>query len=386
MASSTQDHQHHFPTAIGTTSAPPPTPSTTQPNFTSTSDSSATDLLSRLLHRLPPTLSNTPLLLRRRSSLATTTSTTTSPPSLPFPELNSSLSTTLPSISELGFFQLTNHSIPSDLARAAESDSISLFNLPRHLKHQHFPRIWPLGFDDDDNEEEEDTGAGDSLILDSSCSTDSSELSLNSLREFTREMEKIGFAVVEALFSAMGLQNPAGDDPAGLSSLVWVSNSSGFTDSKLDGSGKFYPYVIGLHYQFRSKSCSLLADPGWVSVSSLMDSILVTLGDIAQVWSNGKLKKIRGKPTYNMEEGTNSLPLSMSFLVTLPLESTVSPLYPRVLISNHGDTKDHKKLKEDGDCETNQVNTFNSFSFEDYAWRVYHERVPLKDPLDRYRV
>lgn len=92
---------------------------------------------------------------------------------------------------------------------------------------------------------------------------------------------------------------------------------------------------------------------------------------------------MRGKPALSMEEGNNSSPLtSMSLLVTLPLESTVSPLYPRVVISNH----DNKNQNEDEDCESNEVNTFNSFSFEDYAWRVYHERVPLKDPLDRYRI
>ncbi|KAI3517448.1 hypothetical protein L1887_16663 [Cichorium endivia] len=376
MASSTHNHQQLFPTVNGTTSAPPPTP-----NFTSTSDSAATDLLSRLLHRLPPTLSNsTPLLLRRRSSLATTT---TSPSVVPFPDLNSSLSTALPSVSELGFFQLTNHSIPSELARAAESDSLSLFNLPRHLKHQYFPRSWPLGFDDDD---EEDTGAGDSLFLDSSCSTDASDLSMSSLREFTREMEKIGLAVVEALLCAMGLQNPARDDPAGLCSLMWVSNSSDSPDEKLIGSGKFYPYLVGLHYQYRCQSCSLLADPGWVSVSTQMDSILVTLGDIAQVWSNGKLRKVRGKPALSVEEGNNSSSLSMSLLVTLPLESTVSPLNSRVAISNHGDNDDHENSNQDGDCEIEEVNSFNSFSFEDYAWRVYHDRVPLKDPLDRYRI
>lgn len=188
-------------------------------------------------------------------------------------------------------------------------------------------------------------------------------------------MEKIGLAVVEALLCAMGLQNPAGYDPDRICSLMWVSNS----DDKMVGSGQVYPYVIGLHYQFRTQSCSLLSDSGSVSVSVPMDSILVTLGDIAQVWSDGKLKKVRGNPTLSMEEGNMSSPLSMSLLVTLPLESTVSPLNPRVMISNHGEN-------QDGDCEKNEVNVFNSFSFEDYAWRVYHERVPLKDPLDRYRI
>ncbi|KAI3817823.1 hypothetical protein L1987_11621 [Smallanthus sonchifolius] len=356
MASSAQDHQQHFPTARGATSAPPPTPSTSQPNFTSTSDSAATDLLSRLLHRLPPSLSNTggtPLLLRRRSSLAATS--TTSPPAIPFTDLNSSLSSTLPTVSELGFFQLTNHLLPSELARSAESDSVSLFNLSSHQKHQHFPRIWPLGFDDDD---EDDTGAGDSLFLDSSCSTDESELPLSSLREFTRGMEKIGLAVVEALSCAMGLRTPVQDDPAAVSSLMWISDISSSLGDKMAGSGRFYPYVVGLHYQIRSQSCSLLTDTGLVSVLSEKDSILITLGDIAQVWSNGKLKKVRGKPSLSMEEGSDTSSISMSLLVTLPLESTVSPLLPRAVISIDGDT-DHDNQNEDYHEEASEERWFN---------------------------
>ncbi|MFS7961146.1 putative isopenicillin N synthase [Helianthus anomalus] len=382
MASSTQDHHHqHFPTSIATTSAPPPTPSTT--TNTSTSTSSATDLLSRLLHRLPPSLSTTtgttPLLLRRRSSL----STTTSPPTIPFTDLTSTLSSTLPTISELGYFQLTNHPIPSELARSAESDSATIFNLSSHQKHQHFPTTWPLGFDDDDDDDDE---TQHSLLLDLACSTESSsELGLSSLREFTREMEKVGLAVVDALTCAVGLRNPGLDDPDSVSTLMWISESCSDFGGKMCGSGRFYPYVVGLHYQIRSRSCSLLTDSGLVSVLPEMDSILITLGDIAQVWSNGKLKKVRGKPTLSMEEGSDASSLSMSLLVTLPLESTVSPLIPRALISNNSGTDDQEDENKDVHEEFSEVRLFSSFSFEDYAWRVYHERVPLKDPLDRYR-
>ncbi|KVI04843.1 gibberellin 2-beta-dioxygenase 4 [Cynara cardunculus var. scolymus] len=375
MASSAQNHQQHFPA----TSAPPPTPSITSTSTsTSTSDSAVTDLLSRLLHRLPPTLSDTPILLRRRSLLA---ATTTSPLVISFPDLNSSLSSTLTSVSESGFFQLTNHSIPSELARSAESDSLSLFNLPRHQKHQHFPRSWPLGFDADD---EDDTGAGESLFLDSFCSTDSSELSLNSLREFTQEMEKIGLAVVEALSCAMGLQNPARYDPSSVCSLMWISDSSSSPGDTMAGSGKLYPYVVGLHYQIRSQKCSLLADSGSVSISTQMDSILVTLGDIAQVWSNGKLSKVKGKPILSMEESTS---VTMSLLVTLPVESTVSVL-SRVLTRGHGDTDTECNVNQNQDHygETSEESKFSSFSFEDYAWNVYHDRLSLKDSLHRYRI
>lgn len=86
-----------------------------------------------------------------------------------------------------------------------------------------------------------------------------------------------------------------------------------------------------------------------------------------------------------MEEGSDSSSLSMSLLLTLPLESTVSPLLPRAVITSHGDIDHEDNENQDGHDETRDESMFTSFSFEDYAWRVYHERVPLKDPLDRYR-
>ncbi|XP_076890966.1 uncharacterized protein LOC143542213 [Bidens hawaiensis] len=370
-SSSTQDHQQPFPT-----SAPPPTPSTT--TLSSTSDSAATDLLSRLLHRLPPSLSNsatTPLLLRRRSSLSTTT---TSPPIISFTDVKSSILSNLPVISQLGFFQLVNHLILPELANLAESDSADIFNLSTHQKQQYFPRHWPLGFDDED----EDEGDADSVFLDSVCSTESTELTLSSLREFTKEMNKVGLAVVEVLTCALGIRCLGLDDPGAVNSLMWISDVNNDLGEKMVGSGRFYPYVVGLHYQMRKQCCNLLTDTGFVPVSCEVGSILVTIGDIAQVWSNGKLKKVWGKPSLSIEEGGNNATLSMSLLVTLPLESTVSPLFPRAEIGGTNQTENHEKDVQE---ETTRERRFNSFSFEDYAWRVYHERVPLKDPLDRFR-
>ncbi|KAJ0718873.1 hypothetical protein HanLR1_Chr08g0275511 [Helianthus annuus] len=86
-----------------------------------------------------------------------------------------------------------------------------------------------------------------------------------------------------------------------------------------------------------------------------------------------------------MEEGSDASTLLMSLLVTLPLESTVSPLIPRALISNNGGTDHQEDENKEVHEECSEERLFSSFSFEDYAWRVYHERVPLKDPLDGYR-
>ncbi|PWA39072.1 2-oxoglutarate (2OG) and Fe(II)-dependent oxygenase superfamily protein [Artemisia annua] len=380
MASSTQNHQqHHFPNT--TTSAPPPTPSTTHPN--PATSSAATDLLSRLLNRLPPTLSATPL--RRKSSL---TPTTISPPIIPYTDLNSTISTTLHSISELGYFQLTDHPIPPHLAHTAQKESLSIFKLSRQEKKHHFSKNWPIGFtnnNEDEDHEDEDDDSTESLFLDSDSLSDSSdEFSLSSLHGFMHAMEKVGLSVVEGLTCAMGLVKDGTD---GVCSLLWLGDNEGGDQMLGSGSGKFYPYVVGLHYMFSSGRCGLLSDSGLVSVKTEVDSILVTVGDIAQVWSNGKLKKVRGKPTISMEEGHTSSSLSMSLLVTLPLESTVSPLLPRaVVISNHDDTDDNDNQNQDDQNESIEESMFSSFSFEDYAWRVYHERVHLKDPLDRYRI
>ncbi|KAE9451502.1 hypothetical protein C3L33_16600, partial [Rhododendron williamsianum] len=363
MASSThKHHHHHLPTPHPTTAAPPPTPSTQHPNTRSTSDTADADALSLLLHRLPPTLS-------LPARLSPTPKATLSPPLITTLSLQNpdSLSSLLSASSQHGFFQLTNHSVLPHLARSAESDSLSLFTLPRNQKRLHFPQNWPLGFDCDDDEGE-DNGT-ESFCFDSTCSTESTELSLASLGEFTREMEKVGLEVVEALSCAVGFGNPLREDPTRVCSLMWVSEGSAGDEPV--GSGKFYPYAVGLHYQIRCQRYSLLADSGSVSV-----------------WSNGKTKKVRGRPIPCLENGgKNAGCISMSLLVTLPLEATVSPLLiPR---STPADAKDSRvDHNEDGgsSSSTDTLIAFNSFCFEDYAWRVYHERLPSKDPLDRYRV
>lgn len=272
MASSTHKQHQLLPNLHGgATSAPPPTPST-HPNNNLLSTSDAADALSRLLHRLPPNLS---LPTTRRSSSAATC-----PPSLSFSSLTPN--DFLSSVSQLGFAQLTDHSVPSELANSAESEALALFDLPRDQKESLFPKNWPLGYEggDDDDEEEDENGDGlaESFRLDSSCST---ELALDSLRQFARALEKLGLKIVDVLTEALGVENPVGDDPNRLCSVLWVSEC--LHGTKPGSSGGFYPFVVGLQYQIRCQKHSLLSDSGWVSVLPHVDSILVTVGDIAQV-------------------------------------------------------------------------------------------------------
>lgn len=270
MASSTQEQQHqllqnHF---NGATSAPPPTPSSTPNNLFSTSD--AADALSLLLNRLPPTLS----LPTRRSS-----SSATCPPSLSISSLTPN--ELLSSVSQLGFVQLTDHSVPSELVNSAESEALALFNLSRDQKESWFPKNWPFGYEasDDDDEDERVT---ESFRFDSLCSTESSnELVLDSLREFARALEKLGLNIIDVLMKALGIENPVENDPTRFISVMWVLEC--LSGNKPGLSGGFYPFIVGLQYQIKAQKHSLLSDSGWVSVLPHVDSILVTVGDIAQV-------------------------------------------------------------------------------------------------------
>ncbi|KAJ7963961.1 gibberellin 2-beta-dioxygenase 1 [Quillaja saponaria] len=285
--SSAHKQEHHQPNMYGgATPAPPPTPSTQPNNLLSMSDVADALSLSRLLHRLPPNLS----LPTRRSSTAT------SPPTI-------SLSSQFPSIlnqlhssaSQLGFFQLTDHSIPSELANSAESEALALFNSPRDQKEAYFPKSWPFGYQG--NGEEDGDGLSESFCLDGSCSSESAELSLASLRELTHGLEKLGLKTIDLLCESVGFENPIGDqDPTRFCSLMWVSKGGVANGSNPVMTGGSYPFIVGLHYQIRSQKYSLLADSGWVSLLPRVDSVMVTVGDIAQVWSNGKLKKVRGRP------------------------------------------------------------------------------------------
>ncbi|CAI0415764.1 unnamed protein product [Linum tenue] len=391
-ASSSAAHdQHNLPnpySAATATAAPPPTPSA-QPNHSqnhhhlTTSASMAADTLSRLLTRLPPSLS---LPARLRPSPLSAAAPAVAPP-IPPPIITLSDSNAtelvLSAASEHGFFQLAGHGIAPRLADSAESESLALFELPDDRKEMQFPRNWPLGFEP----EEEDRNGG-SFWLDDSATTELT--SLSSLRELTHALEKVGLEVVEMLARGVGFENPfkGGEDPTRLCSVMVLSESETTSGGETPSGGGFYPYVVGLQYQIRRQKKYLLPGSGsdWVTVLPEVESVLVTVGDIGQVWSNGKLKKVRGRAVPCLEELGNDKKrsnlgskrnISMTLLLTLPLESTISPLVSDIKLESNCEEKE-----EEGGGGSMK---FRSIEMEDYAWRVYHEPFLFKDPLDRYR-
>ncbi|KAK4756727.1 hypothetical protein SAY87_006854 [Trapa incisa] len=390
------------------TTAPPPTPSSlpSSSHVSSNSGAAAADLLSNLLHRLPPILS----LPNRRHA---PTPTAAAPlPTLSFTdEWSAAFITSLSCASSLGFFELSGHGIPLELARSAEAEALALFHLPHDEKLSYFPRNWPLGYENGDESAGDGDACGDSFCLDSQCSSEpaaAESLHLAALRGFTGEMDRVGLRVVEWLTKHAGFESHAR-----MCSFMWVDRGSSHgKDEGQNGliSGGSYPFAVGLTYQIRcGQKYSLLADSGRVPVRPEVGSILVTIGDISQVWSNGKLKKVRGRPipvlcpesnsTKNSSDGAvATTTVTMSLLITLPLQSTVSPFAvmpetdltrakqdPEAIEGHEEEEDDDGKVEEEGDSSAEKA-VFDSFWLEDYAWRVYHERLSFKDPLDRYRI
>lgn len=78
-------------------------------------------------------------------------------------------------------------------------------------------------------------------------------------------------------------------------------------------------------------------------------------------------------------------------MLTLPIDTMVSPLKD---ISDGDKEEGYAEDEEEeangkgegGGARSDERKVFRSFWFEDYAWRVYHERLFLKDPLDRYKI
>ncbi|CAH8359651.1 unnamed protein product [Eruca vesicaria subsp. sativa] len=350
----------------GATAAPPPTPSC---NTTTKSESTA-DALSRLFNRLPPNLS---LPNRRSSSLSSTVA------SLPTVTLSAESSDDLISAAtEFGYFQLADSDtiITSGLAEAAESEALSLLELTEEEKETTFPKNWPLGYEAD--------AETPSFCLDLNCTTESGELKLSSLSEFTRSLEKVGLKTVEMLVRALGFKDPFGNDSTRFSTLMWLNQD--VPDDKPAITNGFYPFVVCLQYQIREQKYCLLSESGWVSVSPRVGSVLVTLGDIAQVWRNGELKRVRYRPVVcsgQLDDPRKCV--TMTLMLTLPIDSMISPLKD-ISDGNKEEEEENTEDEEEGGSRSDERKAFQSFCFEDYAWRVYHERLFFKDPLDRYRI
>jgi len=217
--------------------------------------------------------------------------------------------------------------------------------------------------------------------------------------EYARQMRDVGMRVVALLsgYPDAGFrEEPFAEGRRKARCLVWASKvSAGDTAPPAAGKVKAYPYVVGLHCQWEASGKEaapaswVMNDGGeWVAVGARDGALLVTIGDIAQVWSNGNLRKVRGmaRPTSAPMDTPHGEAdrLSLTVLITLSLDNIISPLVPLSNATGEGD--DARDEEANGAGADGDEWRFHSFLLEDYAWRVHHQRLQFKDPLVRYRI
>lgn len=78
--------------------------------------------------------------------------------------------------------------------------------------------------------------------------------------------------------------------------------------------------------------------------------------------------------------------VTMTLMLTFPMDSIVSPLKDIKDGDKEEEEEEENAEEEEEGSRCNEGRAFKSFCFEDYAWRVYHERLFFKDPLVRYRI
>ncbi|KAF8775426.1 hypothetical protein HU200_004849 [Digitaria exilis] len=370
---------------------PPPTPSNHHHAGPSSAGAGGADAaLSAFLHRLllssPAPQLRSPLAARSQAS-----------PSLPpLVSLEAPDQRALRDAADVGYFHLAGHGLPFDLPSSALAELSHIDASSRRASN-----LRTLGFSEEEEDEQEDAdgGADDPAVVFDVCEGDMD--ALPAAAEYARRMRDVGLRAVALLSgcSDAGIrEDPFAEGRRKPRCLVWASKVSAAGDSAPPAAGKAkaYPYVVGLHCQWEASgqdaapaSSWVVNDGGeWTAVGARDGAFLVTIGDIAQVWSNGKLRKVRGmaRPTsapMDTQHGETDR-LSLTVLITLPLDNIISPLVPLSDAAGEGDEDRYDEANgagADGDGWR-----FHSFLLEDYAWRVFNQRLQFKDPLVRYRI
>ncbi|XP_066316034.1 2-oxoglutarate-dependent dioxygenase DAO-like isoform X1 [Miscanthus floridulus] len=367
---------------------PPPTPSNHHAAPSSAAAGGTTDAaLSAFLHRL---LLSSPAP-QLRSPLAARSQVSPSPP--PLVSLESPDQRALRDAADVGYFHLAGHGLPSELPSSALAE-LSQLDASTRLESN----LRTLGFSEEEGGEQDVDGGGadnPAMVFDA-CEGDMD--ALPAAAEYARRMRDVGMRVVALLSGCPDTgfrEEPFAEGRRKPRCLLWASRvSTADTAPPALGKAKAYPYVVALHCQWEATGQEeappswVMNDGGeWTAVGARDGAILVTIGDVAQVWSNGKLKKVRGmaRPTsaapMETQHGETDR-LSLTVLITLSLDNIISPLVP--LSNAAGEGREDEANGAGADDEDGW--RFHSFLLEDYAWRVYNQRLQFKDPLVRYRI
>ncbi|KAK6148817.1 hypothetical protein DH2020_016342 [Rehmannia glutinosa] len=79
--------------------------------------------------------------------------------------------------------------------------------------------------------------------------------------------------------------------------------------------GSEFPHALCLHICSGTTDFHVYSKKGWVSFCPNEESIVITVGDMLQAWSNGQYKHVIGRPVF---KGEDEKCISMGFLFSPP--------------------------------------------------------------------
>lgn len=236
------------------------------------------------------------------------------------------------SATEFGCFQLINHGIPSELIVRAEKECDRLFELPLQKK-QIVCRSDEIrfGFEDIAGDAVEKARIHETFWVDKN--QDFMEETMRNvwpegyknfswaMTNFSDALEKIALDVMEILQEKLGL------DPSNLNELLGSENSSMLCLYSHMGPYKSlsarlshpHSHVLSVHHHKGPSSFYIYADHGWTTVNLKPNSLMITVGNILKVWSQGRCKSVIGRPVASDKHF-----ISMEFLYSPASQSICS--------------------------------------------------------------
>ncbi|KAI4354532.1 hypothetical protein L6164_003385 [Bauhinia variegata] len=194
-----------------------------------------------------------------------------------------------------GFFQLVNYGVPKEVLQRMKSSATEFFELPIEEKNK---------FSMPSNDIQ---GYGHANVVSEDQTLDWSDALIEIIEAYSSEVKRVGEELLSSLSMIMGMQKHALLEVH--KELVQVLRVN------------YYPpcsspdQVLGLSPHSDTSTISILMQDddvsgleirhrgGWVPVTPISDALVVNVGDVIEMWSNGKYKSIEHKVVTNKNKG-----------------------------------------------------------------------------------
>ncbi|KAK9165301.1 hypothetical protein Scep_000492 [Stephania cephalantha] len=255
-----------------------------------------------------------------------------------------------------GFFQVINHGIPTDLLHGIQTSAKKFFDLPLEEKRKvSRDEVNPLGYYDTEHTKNvrDWKEVFDFTVKDPTFNPASHELGYDELQElrnqwpqyppelreiceeYAGEMEKLSYKLLELIALSLGLPAERFSD--------YFENDTSFVRLNHYPPCPSPELALGVGRHKDSGALTVLSqddvgglevrrkDGEWTKVKPIPDSYIINVGDIIQVWSNGRYKSIEHRVKANSARERFSIPFFFNpahHVMVKPMEELIDEQSP----------------------------------------------------------